>query len=327
MDQPTISIIIPVKPGFSVTAAQRLAAVDYPPDRYEIIVAEGYSPSRQRNAAVAPARGEIVYFLDDDSLTSPGFLAIAAGHYADPQVAAAGGPSLTPATDSLLQRSIGAALASVLGGGGMRNRYCAQGKARLTSDSELILCNLSFRRERFLACGGLDERLYPNEENELLDRMRQAGAGLIHDPLLAVYRSQRPTWRLLCRQFLNYGRGRAEQTLISRRIQPASLIPALFLVYAALVPFLSCSLVWLPLAAYGLLVLAFSGREAVKACSLGMFIRLPLIYAIIHLAYGAGLWWGVLGALLGRRRKPGGEVVLRLVKGLDDPPGAHAASV
>ena len=149
-----------------------------------------------------------------------------------------GGPSLTPATDSFLQRSIGAALASVLGGGGMRNRYRAQGKARLTSDSELILCNLSFRRERFLACGGLDERLYPNEENELLERMSQAGAGLIHDPQLAVYRSQRPTWRLLCRQFLNYGRGRAEQTLISRRIQPASLIPALFLVYAALVPFL-----------------------------------------------------------------------------------------
>ncbi|MGD0586737.1 MAG: glycosyl transferase family 2, partial [Oryzomonas sp.] len=195
--------------------------------------------------------------------------------------------------------------------------------ARLTNDYELILCNLSFRRERFLAFGGLDERLYPNEENELMERMRQAGGGLVHDPHLAVYRSQRPTWRLLCRQFMNYGRGRAEQTLISRRIQPASLIPALFLVYAAFVPFFSCSLLWLPLAAYGLLVLAFSVREA---RSPGMFFRLPLIYAIIHLAYGAGLWRGVLGALLGKRRKPGGEVALRLVKGLDDPPGAHAAA-
>ncbi|MGD0587055.1 MAG: glycosyltransferase, partial [Oryzomonas sp.] len=90
MDQPTISIIIPVKPGFSVTAAQRLAAVDYSQDRYEIIVAEGYSPSRQRNQAVAAARGEIVYFLDDDSLTSPGFLTIVAGHYEDPHVVAVG---------------------------------------------------------------------------------------------------------------------------------------------------------------------------------------------------------------------------------------------
>jgi hypothetical protein len=68
-------------------------------------------------------------------------------------------------------------------------------------------------------------------------------------------------------------------------------------------------------------VLAFSIREAVTARSAGMFFRLPLIYAIIHLAYGAGLWRGVLGALLGRRRKPGGKVALRLVKGLDDPPG------
>lgn len=320
MDQPTISIIIPVKPGGSVTAAQRLRAVDYPADRYEIIVAEGYSPSRQRNQAAATARGEIVYFLDDDSLTAPGFLAIAAGHYADPQVAAVGGPSLTPATDSFLQRSIGTALASVLGGGGMRNRYRAQGKARLTSDSELILCNLSFRRERFLACGGLDERLYPNEENELMERMSRAGAGLVHDPHLAVYRSQRPTWRLLCRQFLNYGRGRAEQTIITRRIQPASLIPALFIVYTALVPFSPSLLSWLPMAVYGCLVIAFSAREAVKARSLGMFFRLPFIYAIIHLAYGAGLWWGTLGAILGKRRKPGCEVGLRVVKGLDDPP-------
>lgn len=327
MDQPIISIIIPVKPGFRVTATERLAAVDYPSGRYEIIVAEGCSPSRQRNAAVAQAEGEIVYFLDDDSLVSSDFLKIVAAHYRDPQVAVVGGPSLTPATDSLLQRSIGTALASALGGGGMRNRYRAWGQARPTGDQELILCNLSFRRERFLAFGGLDERLYPNEENELLDRMRQAGATLIHDPRLAVFRSQRPTWRLLCRQFLNYGRGRAEQTIISRRIRPASLLPALFLVYVAAVPFLGQPLLWLSLACYGALVLLCSVREAIKARTPGMLLRLPLIYAIIHLAYGAGLWWGGLGALPGKRRAPDGEVTLRLVKGMDDPPGAHADTV
>ncbi|WP_240732170.1 glycosyltransferase family 2 protein [Geobacter sp. FeAm09] len=118
MNKPTISIIIPVKPGFSVTAAQRLAAVEYPRDRYEIIVAEGYSPSRQRNRAAAQARGEIVCFLDDDSLTAPDFLTTVAKHYENPQVTAVGGPSLTPASDSILQRSIGAALASALGGAG-----------------------------------------------------------------------------------------------------------------------------------------------------------------------------------------------------------------
>lgn len=320
MNKPTLSIIIPVKPGFSVSAAQRLAAVEYPRDRYEIIVAEGYSPSRQRNAAVAQAQGEIVCFLDDDSLTAPDYLTVVAGHFANPRVTAVGGPSLTPAGDSILQRSIGTALASALGGGGMRNRYRAQGEARLTNDSELILCNLSFRRERFLAFGGLDERLYPNEENELLDRMQHAGEGLVHDPHLAVFRSQRPTWRLLCRQFLNYGRGRAEQTIISRRIRPVSLLPALFLAYVLLVPFSPGALLWLPLACYGLLLLAVSAGEAARARSLGMFPRLPLIYAIIHLAYGAGLWWGALGALLGTRRKPGGEVTLRQVKGLDEAP-------
>ena len=150
---------------------------------------------------------------------------------------------------------------------------------------------------------------------------------MIHDPRLAVFRSQRPTWRLLCRQFLNYGRGRAEQTLISRRVQPASLLPALFLIYVLTVPFLVSPLAWLPLAGYGVMVFAVSLAEAIKAHSPGMLARLALIYPIIHLAYGAGLWRGVMGALLGRRRKPGGEVTLRLVKRLADPPGAHADTV
>jgi succinoglycan biosynthesis protein ExoA len=321
MDQPTISIIIPVKPGCAVSATQRLAAVDYPADRYEVIVAEGYRPSRQRNAAAKRAQGEVVYFLDDDSLTSPGFLDTVARHYADPQVVAVGGPSLTPTDDTLLQRSIGMALSSVFGGGGVRNRYRAHGEARLTDDSELILCNLSFRRKQFLDFGGLDERLYPNEENELLDRMRLAGARLIHDPLLAVRRSQRPTWSQLYRQFLNYGRGRAEQTLISRRLQPTSLIPALFVAYIVAVPWFSRPFLWLPLAGYGVLLLVFSTLEASRAHNCRMFPRLLAIFPIIHLVYGVGLWWGGFGAGFREKRKKSSEITLRAVKGFCDPSG------
>ena len=107
-----------------------------------------------------------------------------------------------------MQHSIAMAFASLFGGGGMRNRYRQTGGVRRTSDRELILCNLSFRRARFLALGGFDERLYPNEENELLERISRDGGRLIHDPELAVFRSQRPTFRAFCRQLYGYGRGR-----------------------------------------------------------------------------------------------------------------------
>src|SRR5512138_3559476 len=123
MDARTISVIIPVKPGGEVRAVARLAAVDYPEDAFEVLVAEGRQPSRQRNRAAQMARGEILYFLDDDSLLEPGNLRRLSCQYADPAVVAVGGPSLTPADDSRRQRCFGLALASVFGGGGVRNRY------------------------------------------------------------------------------------------------------------------------------------------------------------------------------------------------------------
>jgi hypothetical protein len=201
----------------------------------------------------------------------------------------------------------------------MRNRYRAAGEARLTDDSELILCNLSFRRELFLSFGGLDERLYPNEENELLDRMLSAGARLVHDPELAVTRSQRPGWRLLWRQFLNYGRGRAEQSLISRRLKPASLVPALFVAYLALLPFVRGLAFMVPIRLYLLLVVVVSLAEAVSCRRWWAFPRLLALFPAIHVAYGTGVWWGLSGfrPRTGADRATG--VTVRRLKGFGDP--------
>ncbi len=310
----TVSIIIPVKPGGEVKALEGLAGLDYPPDLVEIIVAEGSQPSVQRNSAAWEAHGDILYFLDDDSRVAPGFLSRAVSHYADPAVAVAGGPSLTPGTDTLLQRSIGSALASPVGGGGMRNRYRRTGSARATGDQELILCNLSFRRDLFLELGGLDERLYPNEENELMDRLRVRGSVLVHDPDLAVYRSQRPTYRAFIRQFLNYGRGRAEQTIISRDFHPTILLPALMFLYFLMMPFSAAPVYYLPLLCYAGMLAFAACHGALRAGEGKMFPLLMLIFPTIHLAYGAGLWRGFLGWPFKNEKKVETVVTLRWVK-------------
>ncbi|RII29247.1 MAG: glycosyl transferase family 2 [Geobacter sp.] len=290
----TVSIIIPVKPGGEVKALKGLTGLDYPPDKLEIIIAEGMQPSVQRNKAAREAHGDILYFLDDDSLTAPDFLLRTVSHYDNPTVAAVGGPSLTPDTDSLLQRSIGVALASSLGGGGMRNRYRRTGNVRATGDQELILCNLSFRRNLFLELGGLDKRLYPNEENELMDRLRGRGSMLIHDPDLAIYRSQRSSYRAFLRQFLNYGRGRAEQTIISRTIHPTTLLPALMVLYFLLMLFFSEPVYYLPLLCYAGLLAFAACHGALRAGEWKMLPLLMIIFPTIHLAYGAGLWRGLI---------------------------------
>jgi len=211
----TFSIIIPIRPGGKPEALANLIKIDLSASQIEILVAEGHNPSRQRNEAVRQAQGEIIYFLDDDSLVQPDCLKRLADHFADPMVTVVGGPSLTPSTDSLLQQAIGSALASTLGAGGVRNRYQSRGTIRKTDEKELILCNLAVRRSAFISCGGFDERLYPNEENELLDRLRASGGILLHDPQLVVKRSQRRTLAAFARQMFRYGQGRARQTRIA----------------------------------------------------------------------------------------------------------------
>jgi len=316
-DSLTYTIIIPVKPAGAVRALERLRkSVDYPAERFEVLVAEGRQPSRQRNLAAAEAKGEVLYFLDDDSLTGSGFLRSAARHFADPAVAVVGGPSLTPETDSLFQRAVGIALASPLGGGGARNRYRRTGTARATSERELILCNLAFRKEIFLTMGGLDERLYPNEENELLDRIAKGGLGLCHNPDLAVHRSQRPTLRAFCRQFFGYGRGRGEQTRIAGARSVVDFLPSLFLAYLLVLPLLPWRVALLPLGVYGLAVIVSSLAGAAEKRLFPAIPWLMILYPSLHLCYGFGFVKGLLSPRFTRNGAGAADVFLRCVKPL-----------
>jgi GT2 family glycosyltransferase len=299
---PTFSFIIPVKPGGFVAALVSLHQIAAPPNQFEVLIAEGCSPSRQRNAAANGARGEIIYFLDDDSHVAADCLTLCAQIMEDHTVAVVGGPSLTPSGDSLLQQIIGSALSSLLGAGAVRNRYRACGVTRGTTEKELILCNLAIRRNVFIDSGGFDERLYPNEENELLDRIVSRGMKLFHAPGMAVHRSQRRTLRLFIRQMFAYGRGRAQQTLIAGPGTIIGFAPLLFLLYLALLPLVPCTRLTLaPLFAYLVLVLGFSAAAVIRSGSLSRLLLVSL-YPLMHISNGWGLLYGLLGGKQGRSR-------------------------
>jgi glycosyltransferase involved in cell wall biosynthesis len=313
-ETPKVSIIIPVKPGGGVSAIEGLRGAAYPDGCFEVLVAEGLQPSRQRNLAAKASGGDILYFLDDDSRVSPGFITRAVRHYGDPSVAVAGGPSLTPDSDTTLQHTFSMAFTSPLGGGGMRNRYLRKGGVRPTCDRELILCNLSFRSESFFAHGGFDERLYPNEENELLERIRRDGERLLHDPELAVLRSQRPTLRAFCRQLYSYGRGRGEQTVISGVLKPVTLIPSIFLLYLLLLLPAHKAVYYIPLLCYLISTVIAALYEVGRSGRIRSASLLPLVLPLFHLCYGAGM---IRGIALGRwkRISPGTDgVTIRRVK-------------
>ena len=309
-----VSIIIPVKPGGQVSALAGVRKADYPVPFIEVLIAEGRQPSRQRNLAVAASAGDILFFLDDDSLVSPGFLQNAVRHYQDPAVAAVGGPSLTPDSDSILQHAFAMAFASIFGGGGMRNRYRQTGVIRMTCDRELILCNLSFRRELFLAYGGFDERLYPNEENELLERVRREGRRLIHDPDLFIFRSQRPSLKAFCRQLFSYGRGRGEQTILSGVVKPITFIPSFYLIYLLFLPLMHKAVYYLPLLCYLISTVIFAVYEGARSGRPLSAPLLPVVFPIFHLSYGLGMIRGLCSSRWRMAGSQTGDVAIRRVK-------------
>ncbi len=315
---PTFSFIIPVKPGGDVKALGALRQIGEQAWPYEILIAEGTVPSRQRNLAAHQCHGDILYFLDDDSRVAADCLAQCAGALADPGIAVAGGPSLTPDDDTRLQHLFGLALSSPFGAGAVRNRYRSAGVLRMTTERELILCNLAIRRDVFLAAGGLDERLYPNEENELLDRIAAAGYRMVHVPTLWVMRSQRPTLAAFVRQMFSYGRGRGQQTLIAGPGSVTSFMPLAFVTYLAMLAFLPPTLPWrLPAMAYAALDVIFTLGAMSSGAGLGSICLLAL-FPLMHCANGVGLLYGLLG---GRPRKPSGhaEVMIRRVKEFGTP--------
>jgi glycosyltransferase involved in cell wall biosynthesis len=288
----SVTVIIAAKPEQAlvraVAAAQRL---DYPPDKLEILLARGRQPSVQRNAAIRAARGDILYFLDDDSIPLPGNLRLAAGHFQSPKVKMVGGPNLCPEDAPALEQALALTMGSWLAFGPSCSRYRRRGGARATSEKELILCNLLARRDDLLHLGGFNESLYPNEENALMDELQKRGGELIYDPDLIVHRHPRPSLAAFCKMLLNYGRGRAEQF----RLHPTwgsapNFVPPLFCLFLLALPFL-------PAVAWGLAAV-YPGCVLLQSLAVlplrrwHWFPGVACLIFISHVLYGLGFWRG-----------------------------------
>jgi len=314
---PKVTIIIPTRPGQAeIPAVTAARALDYPKDRLEIIIARGKQPAVQRNAAIKAAKGDLIYFLDDDAMARPDNLRRALAHFKDPQVKMLGGPNLCPPDAPALEQVFAVVLASWLAVFSSRARYDSIGEVRVSGEKELILCNMMARRDALLELGGFDEALYPNEENALMDDLQKRGAKLIYDPQFFVHRRPRPTLRAFCKMLFTYGRGRAEQV----RLHPTpgsapNFVPALFCLYLVIAPVL---VIWIgpvvfePLLLYVLVVMGQTACSMISKNLVRGLLAAPLIVAS-HVGYGLGFWRGLFTKLKPAADKPVTEVKLETV--------------
>jgi hypothetical protein len=279
---PRYTVIVPMR-GFD-RAEPVLASLreNGPPGGAQVLVATGSHPARQRNAALNQARGGIIVFLDNDCTIGPAYWSELDAAFAQEQVEVIGGPALL--THPLVVGPIAA-------------RYAPRGIFRPSSQTELILCNLAARHAIFARTGPLSTELYPNEENEWLDRAQAAGVRIFYDPLLQVFRPQRDgAWEIAV-TLLRYGIGRTRQWQISGwRPTLHQAAPVVLLAPLAAIVFGRPG--WLVFAAGWLLLALFVAATCERRLGLARRLGAGLAAPMVPLLYALGQVVGLFGLFL-----------------------------
>jgi hypothetical protein len=297
MDSPRYTVIVPMarfRSDEPALACLRTAPV--PSGGWQIIVTVGVHPARQRNLAAERAQGEIVVFLDNDCSLGDGFWKEIETAFARSEVEIVGGPARLRPEATFWEQIFHALLTHPLIVGTVASRYAPRGGFRAATQTDLILCNLAVRRSTFARIGPLSSNLYPNEENEWLDRAQAMGARAFYDPALQVFRPQRRTPGEMILTLLRYGIGRTRQFRVSgwrptfHQFLPVMLIATL----AALVAFrleLEFVLLWLLASIIVALTCDASLRLGQRIVAGLIAPAIPLTYSIGQIAGWFALWF------------------------------------
>lgn len=240
------------------------------------------------NHAAEVALGTILVRADGHSRYGPAYVSRSVQALHD-LGGAVGGP-MTPAGISRFGRAVTAAMKSPLTMGPGRFHHAT------TREEEVDTVYLgAFLKSDFDDLGGF--RPFPSGTSEDADfyfRWRMSGRKVHIDPAIeSVYRPRDHAGRLW-RQYFRYGLGKAEMLWLNRKLpslRPWAPVVLVVLLISALVLALTTG-VWWPfiLGAGGWLLLLVGVGVHSDVPPLGVVVAA----AIMHLAYGVGMMWGLL---------------------------------
>ena len=227
IDAPYISIVIPTynRPEQLVLCLQACAQLDYPGDRFEVIVVddggavplddivtrfqgmlmlrllrqENTGPAAARNRGASEARGEYLAFTDDDCAPAPNWLrALSTQMVASPDCAV-GGQTRNALTHNLYSTASQLLISYLL------SYYNAIPHAARFFPSS----NLAFPTKQFRAVKGFDVTYLraAAEDRELCDRWLDQGYRMIYAAEVVVYHAHALTFRTFLHQHFYYGKG------------------------------------------------------------------------------------------------------------------------
>jgi succinoglycan biosynthesis protein ExoA len=235
------------------------------------------------NAAIAAASGAVVARVDGHCELPPGYLRTAVATLERTGADVVGGVQQAEG-DTAFSRAVAAAMTSRFGVGDSRFHYGGE-----PGPTDTVYLGV-FRRRALERVGGFDETLVRNQDYELNWRVRDTGGVVWFDPDLRVRYRPRATWRGLVRQYLEYGQWKREmlrrhpRALRWRQIAPPAAVLANGT--ALVVAFVAGDARWL--AVPGLYAAATIVAAFVAGRSPADVLRLPLVFATMHHAWGLG---------------------------------------
>ncbi len=253
---PFVAIVIPVR-AFNgqlekcLTACLSLDYPDYeilvfpdndfsfPEEKVRVISTGPVGPAVKRDLALKYSQAGILAFIDDDAYPEADWLKNAVTYFNNSEVAAVGGPSITPDDSSLLETAGGLVYSSLFVSGPYIYRYLPR-KKRFVDDYPC--CNFIIRREVFEQAGGFKNDFYPGEDTKLcLEVTQKLGHKIVYDPNVLVKHHRRPLFRRHLEQLSNYAfhRGHFFKRFPETSRKPAYMLPSLFIAYGLLGSMLS----------------------------------------------------------------------------------------
>jgi glycosyltransferase involved in cell wall biosynthesis len=323
IETPFVSVVMPVRneSSFIRRSVQAVLGQDYPPDRIEIIVADGRSSDSTReivaqlqqahsqlqlidnageivsfglNAALRIARGEIIVRVDGHCEIAPDYVRRCVWHLMKDEIDCVGGPIETIG-ETYSARVIAAAMSSTFGVGGSA--------FRVTMKSRRLVDTVPFpalKRETIASAGPFDEELVRNQDDEYSYRLRKLGRKILLAPDIRSRYHSRADLRKLWRQYFQYGYWKVRvlqkhpRQMSARQFVPPTFVLTLLLLLLT-APFFAVAQTLLAAVVAVYLIVTFAASLVAAAKSEWRLLPLlPPAFIIIHLAYGSGFLLGLL---------------------------------
>jgi len=319
---PMVSVVVPMRneERHIADCLESLLRQDYPPTRVEILVVDGMSEDRSREiVGEFVSRNPNIQLLDNPRWITPTAFNIGIRR-ATGDVICLASAHCRLENDYLSQCVNYLQLTEANNVGGMMRamgeNYVGEAIALVTS-SPFGIGNSRFRywqRERYVDTvfpgayprvvfdhiGLFDERLVRNQDYEFNYRLRRAGGRIFYTPAIRVLYHCRDSLVGLLKQYFQYGFWKA-QVIIKhpRSIALRHLVPPIFvgtLVTTGLLGLASGQFRYL----FALVVLSYLMASLVFSMATARrkgwryLPILPLTFACVHLAWGSGVWWGLL---------------------------------